>query len=221
MRNTVSDININKELFYYEKLKEIKHKKKSSPDFDNYKKNFSSNYGAHLANQKSISAFDGAEGAEAEQSAEEMPDTVARGEEGGNYEQFNRLKSEALERAKKTKGGAERAAKVAKAAQQLKNIKNIKNLLTLVKAFAAFDPITLLVTWVIMNVQFIGGNIFKSKKIPPLGGIELLIYIPVAIFVFTFSLPMIMLPLITTGLVGGALAGIANIASSIGTNIGI
>lgn len=218
MGNSINTVN--KELFYYEKLKEIKHKKKSSPDFDNYKKSTSANYGAHLINQKSITQFDGAEGAE--QLADEMPNTVAGGEEGGNYEAFNRAKNEALERAKKTKGGAERAAKVAKAAKELKAVKNVKNLLTLAKAFTAIDPITLIVTLVIMHIQFIGGNVFKSKKIPPLGHIELfLIYVPVNIINILCMLPFIILPLATTGIAGTALAGVVKFASYIGTNIGL
>ncbi len=215
MKNISS--NINRELFYYEKLKEIKHKKKSSPDFGNYKNSFSTNYGAHLINQKNIIKFDGAEAVEDyEQDVESMPNTVARGQEGGNYEQFNRLKNEAMKRAKKSKGATEKATKVAKAAKQLKSMKNIKNLYNLVKIAFTVDLVTVVVTLVIMFIQFFGGNVFKSKYIPPLGKIELLLFIPILLSASASTLVFVLPTIIGTGLLGSAYAGLANLIGNVG-----
>lgn len=214
-----------KELFFYEKLKEIKHKKKSSPDFNNNQNSLVSNYGAHLINQKNIAKFDGAEGEDDEEDEESMPDTVSRGREGDNYEAFNRAKAEALKKYKKKTKTAEKAKQVAQAAKQLKAVKNIKNLVNLAKVATGVTIEGLIVTWIIMSIQFVGGNIFKSKYIPPLGQIEKLIYIPVLFVVIICNLAIWMPAIITTGVAGGVagsmIGGALNLASYIGVNLGL
>jgi len=214
-------INREKELFFYEKLKEIKNKKKSSPDFNNYQKSVS-NYGVHLINQKNIAKFDGAEGEDdEEEDAESMPNTVSRGHEGDNYEAFNRAKAEALKKYKKKTTTAKKAKQVAQAAKQLKAVKNVKNLLNLAKVATGVTIEGLVVTWVIMSIQFVGGNIFKSKYIPPLGPIEKLIYIPVLLAVLACNISLFMPAIITTGVAGSMIAGVVNLASYLGVNLGL
>lgn len=214
---------IDQELFYYDKLKEIKSKQTRSSSF-NKQENSSAkyNFGAKLVKQNNPVQFDGAQAAENEQEIpESLPDTVSGGKEGDNYAAFNKLKQEALERAKKTKGGIEKAEKVAKAAKTLKQVKNVKNLLNLAKAACGITLWGLIVTYLLMLVQFIGGNIFKSKYIPPLGMIEKLIFIPVSIILVISTLPSIIIPLAAAGIFGGTLAGIITAGQKVLETVGV
>lgn len=212
--------NIDQELFYYEKLKEIKNQQIQSPDFKNKKNSFTTNYGAKLVNQASLTQFDGAD-----EDEEEIPDVVPQGQEGKNYEAFNHIKQQALDKYRKKERLAKRAKNIAeavkalKAAKRLKVIEKAKKIWNFIKTGFGITLEGLIVTYIIMLVQFWGGNVFKSKYIPPLGMIEKIIFLPIFIIAIIFQLPLIILPLATTGAFGVIGIGLQKLLSFIGVDL--